>query len=51
MKLLMFIGITVGGGVGWWLGSAGGMGVAFLVSTVGSAAGVYGAYRLDRDYL
>ena len=51
MRLLMFIGITVGGGVGWWLGSSGGMGVAFLVSTASSAAGVYGAYRLDRDYL
>ena len=51
MRLLMFVGLTVGGAIGWWIGSYVGIGTALLVSTVGSLAGVYGVYRLTRNYL
>ena len=51
MRLLMFVGMTVGGAVGWWLGSYGGIWMALVVSAIGSLAGVYVVYRLTRDYL
>jgi len=51
MRLLMFVGLTVGGAIGWWIGSYVGIGTALLVSTVGSLAGIYIVYRLTRDYL
>jgi hypothetical protein len=47
----MFVGLTVGGAIGWWIGSYVGIGTALLVSTVGSLAGIYVVYRLTRDYL
>ena len=43
----MFIGITVGGGVGWWIGSAGGMWMAFLAGTAGSIGGSTGPSDLN----
>ncbi|MBW2370218.1 MAG: hypothetical protein JRH15_20300 [Deltaproteobacteria bacterium] len=51
MRFLMFIGLTVGGAVGWWIGSYVGIWTAFLVSTIGSLGGVYLVYRLGRGYL
>lgn len=50
-KVLVVVGASLGGGVGWWIGEAGGMMTAFLLSVVGTAAGVYGARRFVRDYL
>jgi hypothetical protein len=32
----MFVGLTVGGAIGWWIGSYGGIGTALIVSTIGS---------------
>ena len=51
MRLLMFVGMTVGGAVGWWIGSYAGIWAALVVSGVGSLAGVYVVYRLTRKYL
>jgi len=52
-RLLIFIGMALGGYVGWWAGDYMGLDVigAFLVSSLGSAAGVYLAWRIMRDYL
>ena len=52
-RLLIFIGMTLGGYVGWRAGEYMGMGLTatFLVSSLGSAAGVYAAWRITRDYL
>ena len=51
MKLCIFIGVNVGGMVGWWLGEHVGIMTAFLVSGVGSVLGVYGGWRVAREYL
>ena len=52
-RLLIFVGMTLGGYVGWWAGDYMGMELmgTFLVSSVGSAVGVYVAWRIVRDYL
>jgi hypothetical protein len=61
MKLLIFIGVNVGGILGWWLSDYAcgliGLGqqtaflVDFLVSGVGSVAGVYAGWWAARQYL
>jgi hypothetical protein len=40
-RLLIFIGVTVGSYIGWWLGEPIGLTTAFLLSAVGTFAGVY----------
>jgi uncharacterized membrane protein YeaQ/YmgE (transglycosylase-associated protein family) len=50
-KVLGFIGATVLGSVGWWIGGHVGVMTAFMVSTVGSGVGVYVGRRAARDYL
>jgi uncharacterized protein YcfJ len=52
-RLLMFIGMTVGGYAGWWLGECFGFGLmgAFVVSVVGSIAGIYVAWWVMTEYL
>ncbi len=51
-RVLSFVGATVGGAVGWWLGDkVGGTMTAFLLSIVGTGAGVYGAIIISRDWL
>lgn len=44
--LLSFLGATLGGYVGWWLGERGGFFLAFVVSTIGTGAGIYYARKL-----
>ena len=51
MKLCIFIGVNVGGMVGWWLGEHIGLMTAVLVSGLGSVLGVYGGWRVAREYL
>jgi hypothetical protein len=50
IKLFIFVGTTIGGYVGWYLGDICGLGFwgAFLISGVGSVAGVYGGWKLGR---
>ena len=50
-KVLSLVGATLGGAVGWWLGSLVGMMTAFLFSVVGTGFGVYGARRFAAQYL
>ena len=52
-RLLMFVGMTLGGYIGWWAGDLMGFGLmaTFLVSSLGSFVGIYAAWRVLRDYL
>ncbi|NUO63050.1 MAG: hypothetical protein HOQ11_07575 [Gemmatimonadaceae bacterium] len=50
IKLLGFIGATVGGAIGWWLGEQiGGTMTAFVVSTIGTGAGIYYGRRIGTE--
>ena len=49
-KLIVLMGSTVGSYAGWWLGAHVGVMTAFMVSTVGMAAGIYGGRKLARSY-
>lgn len=49
-KLVGWIGATIGGGIGWWLGARVGIMTAFMVSVVGTGAGLYAARRYFSDY-
>jgi len=46
-----FIGATLGGAAGWWLGARAGVMTGFILSMLGSAAGVYFARRWLSEYL
>ena len=50
-KLSIFIGMTVLGWVGWWLGAKVGVMTAFWVSSLGSMVGVYLGWRVYRDFI
>jgi hypothetical protein len=49
----MFVGMTVGGYVGWWLGESLGFELmgTFLISSVGTIIGIYAAWKVLVDYL
>lgn len=49
-RLLMFSGTTLGGLLGWWMASSGGIVLSFVVSSVGSVLGLYLGWRISRDY-
>jgi hypothetical protein len=49
-KLFLLVGTTLGGYLGWWLGMQVGMMTAFMLSIVGTGAGLYLARRISRDY-
>jgi hypothetical protein len=51
-RLLIFVGTTLGGYVGWWAGESIGLDLvgSFLVSSLGSIAGIYAGWRVARDY-
>lgn len=51
MKFCIFVGVNVGGAIGWWLGDRFGIMTAFLVSGAGSIAGVYAGWKLARHFL
>ena len=44
--MLPFLGAFIGGTIGWYAGALVGTGTAFVVSLVGSGAGVYFAKNL-----
>jgi uncharacterized membrane protein YeaQ/YmgE (transglycosylase-associated protein family) len=48
-KLVGFIGATIGSYAGWALGARVGMMTAFMLSIVGTAAGIYVARRAVQD--
>jgi hypothetical protein len=52
-RLLVFLGMTLGGYLGWWAGEAMGFGLmgVFLAGSLGSIAGVYGAWKIVQAFL
>ncbi len=50
VKLFGFIGATLGGAIGWWVGARVGFMTAFFVSLVGTGAGVYFGRRWALNY-
>ncbi len=51
LKLLVLIGTSAGGAVGWWLGSHVGLLAAGFLSLVGTALGLYWARRFVAEHL
>ena len=49
--LIGFVGMNVGGGLGWWLGMYVGITTAVVLCAVGSGAGLYYSRRLAERYL
>ena len=49
--LFGFLGATILGAAGWWVGEHVGIMTAFMVSTVASGVGLYVGRRFVRDYL
>lgn len=50
-KLLATLGATVGGWIGWYVGNFAGIFMAFVVSMIGTGAGIYFAKRLADQWL
>lgn len=48
---LNFIGMSVGGWLGWWLGAQISMFTAFMVSMVGTGIGLYYTHRAVKRLL
>lgn len=51
MKICIFIGLNIGGAIGWALGERYGVMTAFILSGIGSLFGVYGGWRAARHFL
>jgi len=50
-KVLTFLGASIGGAIGWWLGARVGTMTAFVISTVGTGVGVYAGRRIADSLL
>ena len=50
IKIMSFIGATIGSAGGWWLGAKVGIMTAFMLSMVGTGIGIYFARRLADNY-
>jgi len=50
-RILVGLGATVGGYVGWWLGESFGIMTAFLLSIVFTGVGVYAGRQSAKRYL
>jgi hypothetical protein len=51
--MLTFIGMTVGGSVGWWAGEYVGFELmgTFIISSLGSLVGIYVVWKVTGDYV
>ena len=49
-KLAIFLGASIGGAAGWWLGALVGTTTAVVVSAVGTGVGIYGVRRWLAGY-
>jgi len=50
-KMFAFIGATILGWAGWWLGAHVGIMTAFITSMVGTGAGIYYGKKVADYYL
>ncbi|MEE8325687.1 MAG: hypothetical protein V3W10_07530 [candidate division NC10 bacterium] len=50
-KLLAIVAAILGGWIGWWLGAHRGLMTAFVLSMVGTGAGMYAWRRITEHYL
>jgi hypothetical protein len=50
-KLCIFVGMTVFGWIGWWIGARYGLTTGFVISTIGNIVGVYVGWRIYNEYL
>jgi len=50
-KTCIFIGMTLCGWIGWWLGKHIGLFTAYLLGSIGSLAGVYLGWKINKNYL
>jgi len=50
-RIIVLLASTITGGIGWWIGERVGMTTAFIVSIIGTAAGVYLGRKFVREYL
>ena len=50
IKLFCWIGVFVGGWLGWLLGGLLGIGWAFVLSSLGSIAGVFIGWKIASEY-
>ena len=49
-KLFSFLGATIGGYAGWFLGAKIGFTTAFMISMVGTGIGMYYGRQIARHY-
>ena len=49
-KLFSFIGATIGGYAGWFVGAKIGFTTAFIVSMIGTGVGMYYGRRIAQNY-
>ena len=49
--IIAFVGLNVGGGIGWWLGAYHSFTLAMVLSAVGSGVGLYYVRKLAEEYL
>lgn len=42
--------MTILGAIGWWAGSLIGVMTGYVLSSIGTLAGVYAGWRINRDY-
>lgn len=49
-KLFSFLGATIGGYAGWFLGAKIGFETAFMLSMVGTGVGIYYGRLIARNY-
>ena len=51
-KIIYVVGMSLGGAVGWYMGSqAGGIMTAYFSSVVGTAFGMYYARKINNNYM
>jgi hypothetical protein len=50
-KVLIFLSISIGGWIGWWVGGHLGFMTAYFLSVAGGAAGLYAGRLVMKKYM
>jgi hypothetical protein len=50
-RFLNFVGMTIGGWIGWWLGALVSIFTAFILSMIGTGVGLYYTQRAVKQLL